>query len=195
MPVFCDRIIRADNLIPEPFRLPGGRGDDFSKFCIGAIVMIDKIKEVSLFKGLSESELGLLSKIIDRQSYASDETIFMENARGKKLYVVESGKVRISIKVSSGGENQTLAILSSGDFFGELSFLDDLPHSATASVLKECTVWSFSKDDFDELAENNPQEYYTILHRIASNVCHLLRQMDEKYIDMVKFVWEFGAKS
>jgi CRP-like cAMP-binding protein len=156
--------------------------------------MIEDLKEIRLFKGLSDNELRLLGKIAERRDYQPGETIFSEGARGNKLYIIEKGKVRVTQKAESG-ETQPLAILSDGDFFGEISFLDAQPHSATVTAMRETSLCSISRKDFDELAKDNPQGGYIILHRISEEVCRLLRQMDEKFIDMVKFVWEFGAKS
>jgi CRP-like cAMP-binding protein len=156
--------------------------------------MIEDLRKMKLFGGLSDNELKLLEKITNQSDYQPGETIFSEGVKGDKLYIIKEGKVRITQKVESG-ETQPLAILSVGNFFGEISFLDSKPHSANASAMRKTTVISISRKDFDKLAKNNPQEGYTILHRVSEQVCKLLRQMDEKFIDMVKFVWEFGAKS
>jgi len=156
--------------------------------------MIEDLKKIRLFNGLSDNELGLLGKIAERRGYHPGETVFSEGARGNKLYIIEKGKVRVTQKAESG-ETQPLAILSDGDFFGEISFLDAQPHSATVTAMRETSICSISRKDFDELAKDDPQGGYIILHRISEEVCRLLRQMDEKFIDMVKFVWEFGAKS
>ena len=156
--------------------------------------MAKELRELRLFSGLTDTEMDLLSKVVKKRVYQSGEDIFKEGDKGDKLYVIEEGKVRITQKVKSG-ESQPLAILTDGDFFGEISFLDAQPHSATVTPMKESTIISISRDDFDELVENNPREGYTILHRLSAEICSLLRQMDKKFIDMVKFVWEFGAKS
>ena len=156
--------------------------------------MIEELKKLRLFSGLSEVELGLLSEIVDQETYQQGENIFSEGAEGDKLFVIKEGKVRITQKVKSG-ETQPLAILGEGDFFGEISFLDGQPHSATVTAMKESAILYISRKDFDELVENNPREGYTILHRLSAEICRLLRQMDKKFIEMVKFVWEFGAKS
>lgn len=156
--------------------------------------MIEDLKKLKLFDGLSDNELQLLSKITDQRDYQPGETIFSEGAKGNKLYIIKKGKVRVTQKAESG-ETQPLAILSDGNFFGEISFLDAKPHSANVTAMKEVSIFSIDRNDFDKLAKDNPREGYIILHRISEQVCKLLRQMDEKFIDMVKFVWEFGAKS
>jgi CRP-like cAMP-binding protein len=155
--------------------------------------MVEELGELKLFKGLEETELNLLRKIASHRVYQPGENIFSEGEQGDKLYVIKEGKIRITQELESG--TQPLAILSEGDFFGEISFLDAQPHSATATAMKESTILSISRKDFDEMVENNPREGYTILHCLSAEICSLLRQMDEKFIDMVKFVWEFGAKS
>ena len=156
--------------------------------------MKEELRKLKLFSGLSDVELELLSEIVAQETYQKGDDIFSEGAEGDKLFVIKEGKVRITQKVKSG-EAQPLAILSEGDFFGEISFLDAQPHSATVTAMTETAILYISRKDFDELVENNPREGYTILHRLSAEICHLLRRMDKKFIEMVKFVWEFGAKS
>ncbi len=156
--------------------------------------MIEELGKLKLFSGLSEAELNLLGKIANEQTFQAKENIFSKGDEGDKLYVIKEGKVRIYQTVESG-ETQSLAILVAGDFFGEISFLDAKPSSTNARAIKESTILTNSKKDFEQLVENNPHEGYTIFHRLSFEICKLLREMDEKFIDMVKFVWEFGAKS
>jgi CRP-like cAMP-binding protein len=156
--------------------------------------MVEELKGINLFTGLAGKELDLLCEIVNKHVYQPDENIIVEGDKGDKLYIIKEGKVCVTHKVNSG-ESQSLAVLSSGDFFGEISFLDAQPHSASVKAMKETTVLTISRTDFDELVKMNPFEGYTILHRISSQICNLLRKMDEKFNDMIKFVWEFGAKS
>ena len=152
------------------------------------------LQSIPLFQGLKAEELGQVAQYITQKDYVKNELIFTENTGGRQLYIIKSGVVRIS-KVVSGKEEQNLTLLKEGEFFGELSLLDGKPHTANAVAWKDCQILTLGKDQFEKFLAEDPQSGYQLLERILIGVCGLLRQMDEKFIDMIKFVWEFGAKT
>jgi CRP/FNR family transcriptional regulator/CRP/FNR family cyclic AMP-dependent transcriptional regulator len=158
------------------------------------MVTKEQLKDVLLFEGLSPVELEDVAKYLTFKKYAKGETIFEENTGGRKLYIIQQGKVCIS-KIVQKGEKQNLTIMKDGEFFGEISLLDGKPHSATAVALRDSSIFILSKEQFDKLLAQDIPGGYQLMQRICMTLCKLLRQMDEKFIDMIKFVWEFGAKT
>lgn len=158
--------------------------------------MVDKavLKNIPLFKNLDVKELEVIAKIIKEESYPSEEIIFTENMQGDKLYIIKKGTVKIS-KTLREGERQNLNILKDSEFFGECSFIDSRPHSATAETIKNTELYVIEKADFDKLEKTNPLCGYKVIRTLTLAINGILRQMDEKFIDMVKYVWEYGSKS
>lgn len=158
--------------------------------------MVDKalLKNVPLFKTLNDKELEAISKIIKEESFPSEEVIFSESMCGDKLYIVKSGAVKVS-KTLKGGERQNLNILKGSEFFGECSFIDSKPHSAAAETIKNTDLFVIEKSDFDKLEDIDPQCGYKVVRELTLAINGILRQMDEKFIDMIKYVWEYGNKS
>lgn len=158
--------------------------------------MIDKalLKNVPLFKTLNNKELEAISKIVQEESFPSEEVIFSENMCGNKLYIIKSGAVKVS-KTLKGGERQNLNIFKSNEFFGECSFIDSRPHSAAAETIKNTDLFVIEKSDFDKLEDIDPQCGYKVVRELTLAINSILRQMDEKFIDMIKYVWEYGNKS
>ncbi|MDD5772796.1 MAG: cyclic nucleotide-binding domain-containing protein [bacterium] len=158
--------------------------------------MVDKavLKNIPLFKNLDNKELDVIAKIVKEEAYPSEEIIFSENMQGGRLFIIKKGTVKIS-KTLREGERQNLNILKENEFFGECSFIDSRPHSATAETLKNTDLFIIEKSDFDKLEETNPMCGYKVLRTLTLTINGILRQMDEKFIDMVKYVWEYGSKS
>jgi CRP/FNR family cyclic AMP-dependent transcriptional regulator len=159
------------------------------------VVSIEQLKDIPLFRGLSRQELEDVAAYLTLREYAKGETIFKENTDGEqKLYIIRQGRICIS-KMVQEGEQQNLTLLKDGEFFGEISLLDGKPHSASATALKDSSVFTLSREQFEALLAKDVPGGYQLMHNICLTICQLLRQMDEKFIDMIKFVWEFGAKT
>ena len=158
--------------------------------------MVDKavLKNIPLFKTLDNKELEVIAKIVKEESYPSEEIIFSENMQGGRLFIIKKGTVKIS-KTLREGERQNLNILKENEFFGECSFIDSKPHTATAETLKNTELFVIEKSDFDKLEQTNPLCGYKVIRTLTLTINGILRQMDEKFIDMVKYVWEYGSKS
>lgn len=158
--------------------------------------MVDKavLKNIPLFKTLDNKELEVMAKIIKEETYPSEEIIFSENMQGNRLYIIKKGTVKVS-KTLREGERQNLNILKENEFFGECSFIDSKPHTATAETIKNTELFIIEKSDFDKLEQTNPLCGYKVIRTLTLTINGILRQMDEKFIDMVKYVWEYGSKS
>lgn len=158
------------------------------------MVTKEQLKDIPLFEGLSPAELDNVAKYLALNEYAKGDTIFNENTEGHKLYIIQQGRVCINKKINKA-EEQNMSVLKDGEFFGEISLFDDKPHSASAVALKDSAILTLTSEQFELLLAQDASIGYKLLHRICSGICRLLRQIDEKFIDMIKFVWEFGAKT
>jgi CRP/FNR family cyclic AMP-dependent transcriptional regulator len=94
-------------------------------------------------------------------------------ATGEKfdgLYLIHSGKLMVF--VTSGTQVTPLAILSAGEYFGEMSFFDDSPRSANVIAIEETSVVKLTIDD----AQNKFPKW---LHQIASSMVGKLRESSD----------------
>ncbi len=157
------------------------------------MVSKDMLSDLPLFDNLTDEELADLAKVAQLKNYLEGEIIFSEGDAGGHLCVLRSGTVRITKRIRNS-EKQTFALLKEKDFFGSLSFLSSREHSATAEALRDTQLIVLDKKGFEQFIQISPTASYKILKKIALYICSLLRQMDEKFIDMIKFVWEFGVK-
>ena len=97
---------------------------------------VDLLKEVPLFQLLDDDERTALAESLDQVQIPSGQTVFQANEPGGTLYIIRSGKVEIFVKDDTG-TRMVLEIASGGDFFGEISLLDNGPRSASAVVTED----------------------------------------------------------
>src|SRR5438309_8070094 len=87
------------------------------------------LQRVSLFQGISRREFGHLFQALISRAYAPGEILFHEGDVGRALFILESGHVEISRRSLDGGVMRVVA-LNPGDYFGEMSLLDERPRTA-----------------------------------------------------------------
>ena len=99
--------------------------------------------------------------------------VFREGDLGTEMFIINEGKVEILNQV--GDEEQLLAVLEKGDFFGEMSVLEDLPRAATARALTDCRLLQINGSTFDQLLQGNPE----IAVRMMRKLSRRLRETDD----------------
>ena len=90
------------------------------------------------------------------------------------MFIVQSGKVRISKTVR--GVEKTLVILGAGEFFGEMSILNNEPRSATAVVEEEAKLLVIDPRTFEAMLRNNSEIAVRMIKKLAAR----LQEADEQ---------------
>jgi CRP/FNR family transcriptional regulator, cyclic AMP receptor protein len=124
---------------------------------------------VPLFRRLDERELAELAEEVNQVSFKSGEAIFHENDQGDSLYVIESGAVRIWMH-DDDVQQITLSELKPGDFFGELSVLDEGERSANATAMTDSTLHKLQRDDFHQFMLAHPYVAVDLICEIGARL-------------------------
>jgi CRP/FNR family cyclic AMP-dependent transcriptional regulator len=106
------------------------------------------LKQIPLFAELTLAERKALGAHLRPVRYARGQTIFLEGEPGTGLYIVESGRVKITLISEQGGKEIVLALVGPSDFFGDLALLDGEPRSASAEAAEASRLWLLRRDDF-----------------------------------------------
>ena len=144
--------------------------------------MPNTLKEQVLLEDLDERELERIGGVMQRLRFSKGEDIFGENEETRGLYLIQSGTVTIS-KVTPDGWRQTIAVFSTGHFFGELSILEKRRHEAFATASENTEIILLSKEDFERLEREDMALAFKITKRIALVMCRNLRRMNDKFLN------------
>ncbi|PKL81577.1 MAG: cyclic nucleotide-binding domain-containing protein [Ignavibacteriae bacterium HGW-Ignavibacteriae-3] len=131
------------------------------------------------FQTFNSKFIKLLTKIVHNRLYAANEYIFFQNDPGIALYIIIKGEVLIT--QDENGDRFDLALLSRGDFFGELALIDGARRSASALALKESQLAVIFRPDLDEFVESHPKEGVNILKGFSTIVATRLRNLNQDY--------------
>lgn len=121
---------------------------------------------------MKEGELGRI--------FPDGEIIFREGDEGDRMYVIQSGKVKITKKTPEG--ELAIATLGSGEIFGEMALFDRMPRSATAAALGEARVLGIDKKKLFQSIDKDP----TIVFRLLLSMSQRIRRLDEEFMKLKK---------
>ncbi len=143
--------------------------------------IIAALKANRLFTGISRTLIATIAPGIRVQHYSAGDLVFDESTRGRAVFLVASGRVRIT-KYGKYGIKTKLTTLRDGDFFGELSVIDSLPRNARAEVTSPSTLLLLRSEDVRRLVNANG----TFALNMMKNVSTSLREMDKTFVKAIE---------
>lgn len=147
--------------------------------------------------------------------YSKDALIFLEGEPGDELFIIQKGSVKI-VKITENNEI-LLAVLKSGDIFGEMALLESKPRAAGAVAYEDCQLMAVNRENFKQMIQNQPQliarlttllseRIWLIYKQLANTKINdplgrmydaLQIQLEKKKVDFantVSFTFDFGPK-
>ncbi|NPV81310.1 MAG: Crp/Fnr family transcriptional regulator [Firmicutes bacterium] len=137
--------------------------------------MAEFLRQVELFSDLSDEELARVAAIAQERIYKKGNHIFFEGDPGGAMFIVKDGAVRI-YRLSAGGREKTLAMVSRGDCFGEMSLLDAFPRSAGAQALEDARLIMISREHFLDIMASIPKIALKVIRVLTAR----LREADQQ---------------
>jgi CRP/FNR family cyclic AMP-dependent transcriptional regulator len=132
---------------------------------------IDTLRQVPLFESLDDEAAKKLCELLETLDCEAQKVLFRAGDAGDAMYLIERGKVRISVQATDGRE-LTLTELGRGDFFGEMVLLGGQPRSANAAVAEEARLAVLSREDFLSFMRSNPNVALEMLTALANRLRH-----------------------
>ncbi|HEX5883985.1 MAG TPA: DUF1003 domain-containing protein [Pyrinomonadaceae bacterium] len=135
---------------------------------------LEALRSVPLFASLDDEAAKDLRNLLSDRVVPSNTRLFRQGDKGDAMYLIESGRVRISIR-DDDKQEVTLAELAQGDFFGEMSIIDGRQRSADAQVIEDARLAILSRDAFLSFVRTNPDVALEMLSALTDR----LRRTDE----------------
>ena len=138
-----------------------------------------------IFVNLAPQERQQVLQLFEHETYPEGEMILCEGKSTQYLWIIVRGCCEV-LKMGKNGFDQQLDILEPGAIFGEMSFFQPAPHSASVRTLSDVEVMRLSREKFDQLLENGTTAAYKIVFSIVTVLAKRLRKMDEWVRDLVE---------
>ena len=156
------------------------------------------LKEVTLFKGLSDAQLESMISVMGVKKIADKDYIMREGANSTDIYILLEGEIEISKSLvlpqwiqSAQKQEKSLIVLSEKyhPFFGEMSmFGTDSTREASIRAIRPCTIAFLTKEKLIREIEKEPAIGKIIYHNIASELVKRLRKANK---DILKLTTAF----
>lgn len=135
---------------------------------------LETIRTVPLFASLDDANARELRSLLQTRKVTAGTRLFRAGDRGDAMYLIERGRVRLSV-TDEDKKEITLAELSQGDYFGEMAIIDGKQRSANATVTEETRLAVLSSEDFLRFVKASPEVTLEMLSATFSR----LRRTDE----------------
>jgi len=114
------------------------------------------LKKSPVFSEVSTEDLRVVAGALEEEAYFTGDRIFEINDQGDFMYILQSGKIGISIEADPN-TREFVAELGPGECFGEMNILDEKPRSATAHVVEDCRLLTLEKSRLRGLINQYPE--------------------------------------
>src|SRR5687768_17178696 len=130
---------------------------------------IEALRSVPLFASLDDEAAKDLRNLLSDKVVPQNTRLFRQGDKGDAMYLIESGRVRISLR-DDDKQELTLAELAQGDFFGEMSIIDGRQRSADAHVVEDARLAVLPRDTFLSFVRTNPDVALEMLSALTDRL-------------------------
>ena len=138
-----------------------------------------QLKKIPLFEGLSDAELQQVSACLREKSFQKGEIVFLAGTACERVFIVQSGSVKVYRTNVASGREQVLETLGPGQTCACQPGETDWNCSSSAEALTDCHLLYFSAPDFAKLLHTTPA-LSMALNRIFSGRIHCLSALVEE---------------
>lgn len=136
----------------------------------------EELRKMNFFKNLSDEFLDLFLPLVSEERAAPGKMIFEEGSVSDRFFIIKEGEVEIRKVIDRENERYKLiAILSSGEFFGEMAVFMGQPRSAEALARTDATLLTVKKDVLFSLFNERPDAAFKIMEFVTSILMDRLR--------------------
>jgi hypothetical protein len=155
-------------------------------------VTADVLRRIKILAQMDLSQLERFLEYIDLVSAEAGEVILRRGAQGEAMFLVLEGEARARIEIE--GKESILSTLSAGDFFGEISLLDQGPRSADVIANEHSVLLKITTAAFEAMKLEAPDVALAFLFSVSRSVVIRMRMLTRKYKDSVHFSQLFAGE-
>lgn len=151
----------------------------FIQYCPNHSMRENTLQRLKSLKAPFKTQDSMQAASLNRH-YKDNTMIFCENEPGNELYIIQTGKVKITKIVN---EEVLLAVLKPGDIFGEMALLENKPRSASAITFGDVNLLVINKSNFEGMVQAQPQLATKLIQLLSERIWTAYRQLENLMIN------------
>jgi CRP-like cAMP-binding protein len=138
---------------------------------------LDLIRRVPLFSTLTQAQAESVASAVTKRRFKRGECIVEQGKKSNMLAIVLAGRARV-LTTDGRGREVILATLSPGDYVGEMSLIDNQPHSATVRAEIQTDVLILGRTEFARCLPENSSMAYAVMKGLVQRLRHADRKIE-----------------
>jgi CRP-like cAMP-binding protein len=138
---------------------------------------LDLIRRVPLFSMLTADQAQAIADSVTKRRFRRGELVVEQGRKSNALFILLNGRARV-LTADARGREVILAVLESGDYVGEMSLIDNEPHSATVRAEVQTDMLVLQRSDFQRCLPEHSTLSYAILRGLVRRLRHADRQIE-----------------
>ncbi|MDB5732411.1 MAG: hypothetical protein JWQ03_2306 [Variovorax sp.] len=138
---------------------------------------LDLLRRVPLFAALTPEQSVSIADAIVKKRFKRGSNIVEQGKKSDALYILLAGRARV-VSTDSRGREVILATLHPSACIGEMSLIDDEPHSATVCAEMQTDVLLLERDAFTRCLPENSSMAYNIMLGLVRRLRHADRKIE-----------------
>ena len=138
---------------------------------------LDLLRRVPLFTLLTVAQAEVISGAVIKQRFKRGEALVAQGQKSDALFILLTGRARVMTSDSRGRE-VILATLAPGDYLGEMSIIDNQPHSATVRAEEQTDVLMLGRAEFARCLTENASMSLVVMRGLVKRLRHADRKIE-----------------
>ncbi|HEY4083858.1 MAG TPA: Crp/Fnr family transcriptional regulator [Burkholderiaceae bacterium] len=138
---------------------------------------LDLIRRVPLFSLLTTDQAQSIADSVVKRRFKRGELIVEQGTKSNALFILLNGRARV-LTADSRGREVILAVLQTGDYVGEMSLIDNEPHSATVRAEVQTDMLVLNRPEFSRCLPDSSSLAYGILRGLVARLRNADRQIE-----------------
>ena len=138
---------------------------------------LDLLRRVPLFSLLTVAQAEVISGAVIKQRFKRGEALVAQGQKSDALFILLTGRARVMTSDSRGRE-VILATLAPGDYLGEMSIIDNQPHSATVRAEVQTDVLMLGRAEFARCLTENASMSLVVMRGLVKRLRHADRKIE-----------------
>jgi CRP-like cAMP-binding protein len=138
---------------------------------------LDLIRRVPLFSTLTQAQAEAVADSVIKRRFKRGECIVEQGKKSNCLAIVLTGRARV-VTTDTRGREVILATMNPGDYVGEMSLIDNQPHSATVKAEVQTDVLILGRTEFARCLPENTSMAYAVMKGLVQRLRHADRKIE-----------------